>query len=239
MNEQKLKDKLALIDRLPNKGRIMKWKRSLTAEEIALIVMGIDRKQTINQLIADVGGVHEAAYIMEAKDICEALLEEIGLVDPHYTDVDERVLKNTHLIIASRWSNGEEGFLDACRTTVSRESAAQWFLAQGEIEKAKLLMPSIENGSISLTGQQPPKPITEPRTPEPSLLDSIGIMAYMLSKTSKIYARSDKPNKSQIAKGVRAMAEELGIEPEGLSNLERDISTALTGLMPRMKKDSK
>jgi hypothetical protein len=221
----------------------MKWKRTLTAEEIALIVMGLEHADSIVQALRPSFEDHRRfnySDATEANAICEALLEEIILVDPHYSDyIDERVLANTHLVVALRAITCDEGHMNPYRTTVTRESAAQWFLSMGDIEKAKRLMPSIENGSISLSGQQPPKLITEPRTPEPSLLDSIGIMAYMLSITSTRYSRSDKPNKSQIAKGVRAMAEELGIEPEGLSNLERDISKALTGLMPRMRKDSK
>ncbi|CCK75265.1 hypothetical protein OLEAN_C10890 [Oleispira antarctica RB-8] len=222
MNEQRLKDKLALIDRMPNWGRIMKWKRSLTAEEIALTVTGLDRRKTINQLILDIAGVYEAAYVMEAKQICEALIDEIALVDPcHRNDVDERVFAHTHLIVATRVPD-EEGRINPNLSTVSRESAIQWFLALGQTEKAKLLNPFIEDDSES-TENPAPAPAKLQGMKVEELLKATGIMAYMLAKKSQAFNRNGFINKSQIAKAVQDMADELGIGRDGLSNLERNI----------------
>lgn len=211
----------------------MKWKRTLTAEEVAMIVKGLEGAGSIVQAQQpSFEGDYKYNYsdAMEAEAICGALLEEINLVDPHYSDqIDDRVLANTHLVIALRARTCDEGHLVPHLTTVTRESAAQWFLSMGDIEKAKRLMPSIETGSISLTSQNSLKDSSQdiPRTPEPSLLDSLGMMAIMLAKKQANLSRSNKPNASQIVTAIEQTAADYGYSLEQISNLQRDISMAV------------
>ncbi len=78
------------------------------------------------------------------------------------------------------------------------------------------------------------------RTPEPSLLESLGLMAWMLSKRSNKFQRSEKPNASQIKESVLTAINMLGLNENAdnkimLSNLNRDISAALKQLEGRFK----
>jgi hypothetical protein len=211
----------------------MKWKRTLTAEEMALIVLGLDNFKSINEVsMSDFtlpNDLDRYIIVEEARAICAALLEEIILVDPFTNYVDERVIENTHLIVAARASFGDEGYMNPELTTVTRESAAQWFLSVGDIEKAKRLMPSIETGSISLTSQNSLKDSSQnmPRTPEPSLINSLGMMAIMLAKKQANLSRNNKPNASQIVIAIEQTAAEHGFSLEQISNLQKDISMAV------------
>jgi hypothetical protein len=210
----------------------MKWNKTLTAQQVGLLVTGLEKHPTIDaasMYLYDLFGEDCDNVIDEAQAITEALQAEIQLVDPHNTDVDERVLKNTNLIIASRWSNGEEGYLDALRTTITRESAAQWFLSVGAIDQAKILMPSIETGAIALASQNNSKDSSQDiaRTPEPSLINSLGIMAIMLAKKQANLSRNNRPNASQIVIAIEQTAAEHGFSLEQISNLQKDISMAV------------
>ena len=78
------------------------------------------------------------------------------------------------------------------------------------------------------------------RTPESSLLDSLGIMAWLLSKKASKFQRNDKPNAKQIQDQVVSIISDLGLNSDDdnqilLSNLNRDISTALKQLGGRFK----
>jgi hypothetical protein len=210
----------------------MRWNKTLTAQQVGLLVTGLEQYPTIDAAsidLYDLFGEDCDDVLNEARAITEALQAEIQLVDPHNSDVDERVLKSTNLVVASRWSNGEEGYLDALRTTVTRESAAQWFLSVGAIDQAKILMPSIETGAIALASQDNSKDSTQDiaRTPEPSLLDSLGIMAIMLAKKQTNLSRGSKPNASQIVTAIEKTAAEYGYPLEQISNLQRDIAKAV------------
>jgi hypothetical protein len=79
-----------------------------------------------------------------------------------------------------------------------------------------------------------------PRTPESSLLDSLGVMAWLLSKKTNKFQRSDKPNASQIKENVVTVINDLGLNENTdnkimFSNLNKDISTALKQLEGRFK----
>lgn len=78
------------------------------------------------------------------------------------------------------------------------------------------------------------------RTPESSLIDSLGIMAWLLSTRATKLKRSDKPNASQIREVVETVINDLGLNENTdnkimLSNLNKDISTALKQLEGRFK----
>ncbi len=78
------------------------------------------------------------------------------------------------------------------------------------------------------------------RTPESSLLDSLGVMAWLLSKKTSKFQRSDKPNASQIKENVVTVINALGLNENTdnkimFSNLNKDISTALKQLEGRFK----
>ncbi len=71
-----------------------------------------------------------------------------------------------------------------------------------------------------------PKPIEKLRTPNESLIISLGIMTELLAKkTSKING-SKKLNFSQISREIEQEAATLGVELNEISNLERALSQA-------------
>ncbi|WP_019025670.1 hypothetical protein [Colwellia piezophila] len=78
------------------------------------------------------------------------------------------------------------------------------------------------------------------RTPESSLLASLGVMAWLLSKKTSKLQRNDKPNASQIKEIVVTVINDLGLNENTdnkimFSNLNKDISTALRQLEGRFK----
>ncbi|MDO7084014.1 hypothetical protein WNY51_13960 [Pseudocolwellia sp. AS88] len=80
------------------------------------------------------------------------------------------------------------------------------------------------------------------RTPNSSLIDSLGIMAWLLSQKSNTFKIGDKPNFSQIKKAVESSVESLGLDENEenkvmTSNLNRDIKVAFDQLTTKL--DSK
>jgi hypothetical protein len=78
------------------------------------------------------------------------------------------------------------------------------------------------------------------RTPESSLLDSLGVMAWLLSTKTTQLKLGDKPNASQIKAKIEVVINELGFNEKTddkvmISNLNKDISTALKQLEGRFK----
>jgi hypothetical protein len=76
----------------------------------------------------------------------------------------------------------------------------------------------------------------EVRTPEPSLLDSLGILAYMLSESTPKFKWGENPNAKGIAEAIAQKAASLGVEVKELTNLQKDISIAVEKVAPRIKK---
>ncbi|MGI2104854.1 hypothetical protein ACRN9A_06735 [Shewanella frigidimarina] len=77
------------------------------------------------------------------------------------------------------------------------------------------------------------------RTPEESLIDSLGLMAWLLSKKSNIFERNEKPNASQIQKAVEASINDLGLNDSEhnsimITNLNRDITNAINQLKQKL-----
>jgi hypothetical protein len=235
----------------------MNWNRTLTAEEIALIVLDLDHFNSIDDIPEDQHEVEARAirdpdYIpfipedkkpsileVEARKICDALLREIIQIHNHADGIDELVIK-THLIIADYTESIDDYYTNHELTTVTRESAAKWFLfaGAGDRKKAERLVTSeilkdietnIETDSISLTSQNNSKDSSEyiARTPESSLIDSLGIMAILLAKKQASLSNGNKPNASQIVIAIERAAAEHGYPVEQISNLERDITKAV------------
>ena len=78
------------------------------------------------------------------------------------------------------------------------------------------------------------------RTPESTLLDSLGLMAWLLSKKSNRFQNGEKPNASQIKKAVEdiVIGLDLNNDPDNqlmLSNLNKDIKLSLKQLEGRFK----
>lgn len=93
---------------------------------------------------------------------------------------------------------------------------------------------SLEEGDIGDSEQS-----LEPklRTPEQSLIDSLGFMALLLSKKSTRFERADKPNSHQIKTAIQNLVDDLGIDKNEnqllISNLDRDITTAYKHLIEK------
>ena len=95
--------------------------------------------------------------------------------------------------------------------------------------------PQEDNSSTVIINKQ-----SKIRTPEESLIDSLGLMAWLLSKKSNIFERNEKPNALQIQKAVEARINDLGLndsEPKSImiTNLNRDITNAVNQLKQKLK----
>lgn len=217
----------------------MKYHKTLTAEQIGLLVTGLADYQTISDAINanfEISDVDNLDQINEAQAIAQAIQEEIMLVDPFGCDIDERVLEGTCLIVAKRWATSEEGFLCVKETTVTRESAAQWFLSVGDINKAKLLNPSIADqpSTTSLKALQ-----DTTRTSDRAVIEALGVMAIMLARSSRSFDLGDKPNASQIVASIKELAEKSGYPIKGISNLNKDITAAVRNIQIKSNSNSK
>lgn len=234
----------------------MKWNKTLSTEEIALLVTDLESFKTLssvaqlatsqpppmsredieNGLLDKRTSEQDLLFerYLEATEIKEALEREVYIVDPYNTDIDDEALANTSLVLSIRAQN-EEGWINADRCLITRESAALWFY-ELDIEKAKKLYPHVETLVIKEEAEkQASKHVmnqelnhqTELRTSEHTLLESIGIISLLLSKSGPKYQNGQKPNSKQIADAVRQEAENLKIDIDKVSNLERDISKGL------------
>ena len=135
-------------------------------------------------------------------------------------------------------------------TLVTKESVASWLWKNGHTQYAVNIFPHIEsvlndkfkdcqqsNGLISSTLNNSKQII---RTNENSLVNSIGIMAWLLCKKINTFKRGDKPNASEIKKYVENVINDLELNNDEdnkiqISNLNKDITTALKQLEGRFK----
>lgn len=145
--------------------------------------------------------------------------------------------------------------LDLENTKITKSSLAIWLWKSGHEDLANNVQKNIadvieeSNTNIqqntwaqsvkSTEKETKPQDITL-RTPESSLIDSLGIMAWLLSTRATKLKRSDKPNASQIREVVETVINDLGLNENTdnkimLSNLNKDISTALKQLEGRFK----
>jgi hypothetical protein len=270
----------------------MKWKKTLTAEEITLHVMGMgypyyfdqnsgllesrppppryQPKELGSNEMIETKGYKPLEQLMdeildrkiEAQSIYEALIDEICLVDPYNELIDDRVLKDTHLVIAARAQAYEEvNSLVPHETTVTKESAALWFYHMGDTEKARLLVPNfnpenqIDNELIKLRDdnkaleeenevlrkelEQTAKPQAKTRINPSDYLKAIGVMAIMCDAESN--KNTFRHGGEISASKFKDKAETIGLA--GLSNLNKDIAQALKdeeikALLLRLEKNS-
>jgi hypothetical protein len=196
-----------------------------------------------------------------ARSITEALLEELPLVidcdiyEQNYIDHMDCVgyepvaPKHTELLIYKQVNNSNNEIdFEAC--LIEKESVAKWLFKNGENQLANNIVRNIEQiisdeiqnrGEAQiLPNQLEPKKNKDIRTPESSLMDSLGIMAWLLSKKINTFKRGDKPNASEIKKYVENVINDLKLNDDEdnkvkISNLNKDISTALKQLEGRFK----
>ncbi len=233
----------------------MRWKKYITADQAALLAVGLSEFKTISNASAHLLGGPEPRFTLddddngvianhneqsiknhdligEANAIKEALIDELWLVDPLLDDSFIGNVDNTHLELAHRAQASEfEDYFVPEKSTITRNSLAIWFYHMGDTTKAKVFNQSVEL-LIEEQDKQVQKPkvkaeiSSKPRTPEISLMKSIGLMSLLLSKEQANYKNGTKPNFSNISTHIEQKAAELSIELEQISNLKKDLSTA-------------
>ena len=197
---------------------------------------------------------HES--IEKALSIKDALLEELPLIfefDTYQANLIDHIdcigyalpePEPTDLLIYKEAMNyNNEIDFEAC--LIKKESIAKWLWKNGHEELAKNIDANIEQyisneikqGTFSqvLPSQIKSSNSKDIRTSEYSLIDSLGVMAWLLSKKANTFKRGDKPNASEIKKHVEIVIEELELNNDEdnkiqISNLNKDISIALKQL---------
>lgn len=196
-----------------------------------------------------------------AFDINQALLEEVsiaiewldyetGEVDLYSNGLNPKPRNETVLEVLNVMRMAPDDEYAYCpipkNTTIKKLSLAKWF-EQHLPEKAPLFDPSGSYKTVKTGYLQTTKVVKDVhsssstiRTPEPSLLDSLAIMAWTLCKKSSRYNRGDRPNAKQIKESVEEAFQDLELSdredsPIMLSNLNRDISTAIKQLEDKLK----
>ena len=145
----------------------------------------------------------------------------------------------------------DDSCIDFDRTLISKKSIAIWLWNNAEVDYAKNILPNIEvviqdmiksenTESYDHTMNNEKKTARRIRTPESTLLDSLGLMAWLLSKKSNRFQNGEKPNASQIKKAVEdiVIGLDLNNDPDNqlmLSNLNKDIQLSLKQLESRFK----
>jgi len=204
--------------------------------------------------------------IINATNLKEALIDEIKLAsefESYASSVGDYYEMNmalasaphpTDIVIYSEEVNKEK-LINHRETLITKESVSIWLWNNGQAKYAKNILPNIESllkekelaesqrqkqWSQVPSSNTKEKSIKDSRTPESSLIDSLGIMAWLLStKTTKL-KRGDKPNASQIKTTIETVINDLGFNENTdnkimFSNLNKDISTALKQLEGRFK----
>jgi hypothetical protein len=203
----------------------------------------------------------EGSLISNAISLKEAIIEEIELaseMDKYRSSLHECAEigvssppqpRHTDIIIYREESDHEN-------TLITKESLATWLWRNGHNKYAVDVLPSIKKlleekeSAESQIKQQPlhsiksafedEKPVKTIRTPESSLMDSLGIMAWLLSEKSSKFKRGDKPNSSQIKTAVESAIANIGLDKDTdnkimISNLNKDITTALEQISNKFK----
>ncbi len=141
-------------------------------------------------------------------------------------------------------------------TLITKESVATWLWNNGQTQYAVNVLPNIEKillersviesknkytwGNLTQVSNKN-KSAKTIRTPEYSIIDSLGIMAYLLSLKSSQYNVSKKPNASQIKEAVQRVIDENDLDNNDenklmISNLNKDINLAFKQLDGRLIK---
>ncbi|MCP4985786.1 MAG: hypothetical protein GY928_06880 [Colwellia sp.] len=170
---------------------------------------------------------------------------EIGMIPTPPSQVT-----NIEIYKPTFFSNDSDQGLDLENTKITKSSLAIWLWENGHEDLAKNVQSNIserinEKTTLFKGGLGQSTEIEEPpvfskkplniRTPESSLIDSLGIMAWLLSEKSNKFKRSEKPNFKQIKDAVEAKIIDLGLNENEdnkimVSNLNRDIKIAFDQL---------
>lgn len=195
--------------------------------------------------------------INDAENIKKALIDEINKAINVESGINE-----------SNSNGGNTAEIELCRDAISvdvkamssdsivitKQSVAIWLWKNGQVEYAKKIL-----GNIETVIQNNPSPknlcnseyspndinadektLKSIRTPDSSLVDSLGLMAWLLSKKSNRFERGDKPNALQIKEAIQNIVVSLDLnkDPDNrmmLSNLNRDIALSFEQLEGRFK----
>lgn len=212
----------------------------------------------------DIDECLSVTVINRALDVKEALIEELELViqwDLYYQQVmdlcelgigpeEGKPSRETDIVILKKVMT-DDSCIDFDRTLISKKSIAIWLWNNAEVDYAKNILPNIEaviqdmiksenTKSYDHTMNTEKKTARRIRTPESTLLDSLGLMAWLLSKKSNRFQNGEKPNASQIKKAVEdiVIGLDLNNDPDNqlmLSNLNKDIQLSLKQLESRFK----
>jgi hypothetical protein len=189
------------------------------------------------------------AYKWEEFNLTAQDYDEIGInpntITPNsYTD-----------IIIHQEALNEDKKINYFSTLVTKESVATWLWNNGQYNYATNVLPNIESllkdkqvaeskstqqwNTTAQNTNNKEQPTKTTRTSDSSLIDSLGIMAWMLSKKIGTFQHGNKPNAKQIKDQVENIINELKLDNEDnkleVSNLNKDISTALRQLEGRFK----
>lgn len=214
----------------------MKWNKTLSTEEIALIATGLESYKDMSS-VKHLATVQLPPYgledvesgfpqqreseqnelyekYIEALEIKDALEREIYIVDPHNTDADHEALENTHLVISIR-AETEEGWIKADRCLITRESAALWFYDL-DLDKAKLLLPKVEDlhkqnealYQLRVTPQQAPQNSSQKQAkPESAIRTSEELLLKSVGILSLIISNEKNSLKNGNNPNASAIAE--------------------------------
>jgi hypothetical protein len=209
----------------------------------------------------DVDKKLEGYSIYNAKSLKEAILEEIKLaseMDSYRSSINEwteiGVFPSPEPLSTDITIYREED--DHENTLITKESLATWLWRSGQSQYAMNVFPNIEKlikdsevptslqtqkfHSTEQNSAEAKKSTKTARTPESSLMDSLGIMAWLLSEKANKFRKGDKPNASQIKLAIESVIIDLSLNENTdnkimISNLNKDISNALSQLTDRFK----
>ena len=247
-------------------ARINIFKREFVAEHAALVAVGLEyfssiylAKVELNTQNENISEDEDEGYISyssiyDAENIKKALIDEIQVALDNGLVADRNKFNISRATDIEIYSNEEidSNEVDLNSILITKQSIAIWLWNNGQVEYAKNVLANIEvliqetdtskkephiKGFPNNTSTKAVMPI---RTPESSLIDSIGIMAWLLSKKVAKFERGDKPNASQIMTAIEnaVLALELNQDSESkimLSNLNKDITLSLRQLEGRFK----
>ncbi|MCL1067240.1 hypothetical protein L2735_10515 [Shewanella olleyana] len=203
--------------------------------------------------------------VEEAKSIKEVLVDEIEIAsnwinyNSQSSDYAEIGINSNRLlpqaetdIVIYKQVVTRDSCIDYDLTLITKESFAIWLWKHGHEKLATNVLSNIDqiitqlntdnsNNSKSLDNYKTQKNSQQEcdiRTPDSSLIDSLAIMALLLSRKSGQLNTGNKPNYSQIKEAVQSAFIDLNLidkedKPLQISNLNRDLKKAVEQLSTR------
>lgn len=146
----------------------MRWNKSLTAEEVALIVFDLQSYKTLEE--AKTGSMHylddaENTYahqciVEEAQELYEALIDQIVIQAGHEKGYGEEDASLKIVKYSYKDEPHEEGLAPE-KCTVTKNSLALWFHDMGDERKAKICdphymtRPAVDNHDSAVIADEP------------------------------------------------------------------------------------